>query len=429
MNYNEVLDFMYKSLPMYQRVGQAAYKANLDNTNILDHHFESPHKNYRCIHIAGTNGKGSFSHSLASILQEAGYKVGLYTSPHLLDYRERIRVNGEKISENYVTDFINNNYQLLTDLKPSFFEMSVALAFKYFYDEKVEIAVVEVGMGGKLDSTNIIKPDLSIITNIGLDHIQFLGDTIESIAEQKAGIIKKTIPVVISETNEITKKVFVKIAKQNNSEIYFADADIKTQIIKYSESYNTFKIQYDNVVEELNFDLLGKYQEKNLQGILKSVDLLKRKGYLISDSALRRGLLNVKKNTSLRGRWEFINTQPLTICDIGHNYDGLYSVINQLTSLQYNKLHVVLGFANDKDIEHVLPLFPVDAIYYFTQASVPRAYNSKELKAVATNFNLIGNDYETVKTAFEAAKKIAEKEDIIFIGGSAFVVADLLTCL
>lgn len=423
MNYQEAIDFMFNSLPMYQRVGKAAYKSNLDNTLALDEHFGHPHKTFKTIHVAGTNGKGSVSHSLAAILQSAGYKTGLYTSPHLVDYRERIRVNGEMISKDYVCEFINSNSAIIEKLKPSFFEMSVALAFKYFSDMKVDVAVIEVGMGGRLDSTNIITPELSVITNIGYDHTQFLGNTLPLIAGEKAGIIKPGIPVVIGETHPETKDVFAAKAKEQNSPITFADQT--TKVCKTATADNHKYAEYlINGTQKFKFDFFGEYQTKNLATILEAVTQLKKRGFVISDSNMSDALQNVKGLTGLHGRWEILAESPLTICDTGHNIDGLSYVTAQLKAINCHKLHIVLGFVNDKDVAHVMPLFPTNAQYYFTKADIPRAMSVEEVKAYGEKFGLNGKIYENVPKAYESAKKNASPDDTIFIGGSTFIVGD-----
>ena len=423
MNYQEAIDFMFSSLPMYQRVGKAAYKSNLDNTLALDEHFGHPHKAFKSIHVAGTNGKGSVSHSLAAILQKAGYKTGLYTSPHLVDYRERIRVDGEMISKDYVCNFIDDNKEIIGELKPSFFEMSVALAFNYFRDMKVDVAVVEVGMGGRLDSTNIIKPELSVITNIGLDHTQFLGNTLALIAGEKAGIIKPGIPVVIGETHPETKDVFIAKAKELNSPIYFADQNVSVCKTKVADNYQYAEYAVEGEIT-YKFDLFGEYQTKNLATILQAVKLAQNAGFEISDKNISDALENVKALTGLHGRWECLSQKPLTMCDTGHNYDGLKYVTAQLKALKCSKLHIVMGFVNDKDVERVMPLFPKDAQYYFTQAEIPRAMAATEVKAYGEKFGLSGNVYKNVPEAYAAAMKDATADDAIFIGGSTFIVGD-----
>ncbi len=408
MSYDEVLEFMFNSLPMYQRIGEAAYKADLITTEKLDEHFKQPHRAFKTVHVAGTNGKGSVSHSIASVFQEAGYKTGLYTSPHLIDYRERIRVNGEMISKEFVTDFINENIELFIELKPSFFEMSVALAFEYFRFCKVDVAIIEVGMGGRLDSTNIITPELSIITNIGFDHTQFLGNTLDKIANEKAGIIKQNIPLVIGETQAETTDVFIDKAKEKNSKIIFADQN---------------KIETNN---EFEFALTGDYQKKNLQTIISSIKTLKEIGFKINNKDIIVGLKNIVLNTGFRGRWEITEQNPLTICDTGHNKEGLIYTIKQLKELNKSKIRFVLGFVNDKNVEDVVTLFPKNAEYYFAKASVPRAMDENLLKEIAEKFQLKGNSYPSVMLAYKQALADADTEDVIFIGGSTFVVADYL---
>lgn len=422
MNYEQVLNFIYNSLPMYQRVGKAAYKANLDNTISLDNYFGNPHRKFKTIHVAGTNGKGSVSHSIASVLQEAGYKTGLYTSPHLIDYRERIRINGEMISKGFVCDFINSNKEIIEELTPSFFEMSVAMAFDYFRKENIDVAVIEVGLGGRLDSTNIITPDLSVITNIGLDHTQFLGNTVEKIAVEKAGIIKPNTPIIIGETQEKIKQIFIDKAKENNSEIIFADNSY--QILKADNK--DYTIKSESGIREIEFDLLGKYQQKNLPTILASSDKLIELGYNISKDNITAGLRSVVSNTHLRGRWEILKKEPFVVCDTGHNTEGLTHTIEQIKSHSSSKLHIVLGFVNDKNVEDVLALFPTDAEYYFTQASVPRAMDKDLLIEIAKKLELKGKSYPDVLTAYNEALKNADNNDLIFIGGSTFVVGDLL---
>jgi dihydrofolate synthase / folylpolyglutamate synthase len=430
MNYEEVIEFMFNSLPMYQRIGQAAYKADLKNTLLLDEHTGNPHKEFKTIHVAGTNGKGSVSHSIASILQEAGYKTGLYTSPHLIDYRERIRVDGQMIDKDYVCNFINSNKSIIDEIQPSFFEMSVALAFCYFRDCNVDVAVVEVGMGGRLDSTNIITPELSVITNIGLDHTQFLGDSLEKIAAEKAGIIKSDVPVVVGEKHSQTENVFKSIANELNSEISFASDRFESQIKDACEGFSTFQIiDSDKNHFEIEFGLSGKYQEKNLATILETVQQLRAKAFKITDESLRLGLKNLVKNTSLRGRWEILQKNPLVICDTGHNKEGLEYTMKQLSSLKFERLRIILGFVNDKNVDSVLGMFPKDAEYYFTRASIPRALDENILKEKAEIAELKGEKYQDVPSAYGSALKKSGPNDLIFVGGSTFIVADLLASI
>ncbi|MDD3686017.1 MAG: bifunctional folylpolyglutamate synthase/dihydrofolate synthase, partial [Bacteroidales bacterium] len=414
MNYEEVIEFMFNSLPMYQRIGQAAYKADLKNTFLLDDYTGNPHKEFKAIHVAGTNGKGSVSHSVASVLQEAGYKTGLYSSPHLIDYRERIRVDGQMIDKEYVCNFINRNKGIIDEIKPSFFEMSVALAFCYFRDCKVDVAVVEVGMGGRLDSTNIILPELSVITNIGLDHTQFLGDSLEKIAAEKAGIIKMGVPVVIGEKHTQTENVFKAFAKENNAEIVFASEQFQTQITNSHEGFSSFLVRDSNNNSfEIEFGLSGKYQEKNLATILETIQQLRAKGFKITDESLCLGLKNLVKNTSLRGRWEILHKNPLVICDTGHNKEGLEYTIDQLSKLMYEKLRIILGFVNDKNVDSVLALFPKDAEYYFTRASIPRALDENILKEKAEKAGLKGDIFPDVPSAYRSALRNSAENDLI----------------
>lgn len=430
MEYKEVINFLFSQLPMYQRDGKAAYKANLDNTIALDKHFNHPHKNFKSIHIAGTNGKGSVSHILASVLQEQGYKVGLYTSPHLKDFRERIKINGEMISEKAVVDFVKNNKEIIKELTPSFFEITVAMAFDYFSNEKIDYAVIEVGMGGRLDSTNIISPELSIITNIGFDHTQFLGDTLEKIAIEKAGIIKENTSVIIGETQVETKEIFLIKAGEKNSSIYFADEyfNIEYALID-KDNKQVFNVRnYKNqiVYEKLKIDLLGLYQKKNTITALKALEILSEKYIAISLSSIYKGFENVVSNTGLMGRWQCLGNNPLIICDTAHNKEGLSYVLSQLKNIAYKELHIVLGTVDDKNVDEILKLFPKDASYYFTRASIPRALDQNILFEKAKNAGLQGHVFNTVKSAYTSAKKNAGSNDMIFIGGSTFIVAEVV---
>ncbi|MCL2416988.1 MAG: bifunctional folylpolyglutamate synthase/dihydrofolate synthase [Bacteroidales bacterium] len=404
--YQSTLDYLFSQLPMYQRIGASAYKPNLDNTIKLLTELGNPETKFKSIHVAGTNGKGSTSHMLASVFQAAGYKTGLYTSPHLKDFRERVKINGICIPEQNVVDFVEENRALFEVIKPSFFEMTVALAFDYFAKEQVDIAIVEVGMGGRLDSTNVITPLLSVITNIGMDHMQFLGNTIEKIAAEKAGIIKPETPVIIGETNEKTAPVFLEIAKQNHSEISFADQHI--------------------FLENVTCDLLGIYQEKNIQTALAAIFRVKNLFPNLSEEAIREGLANVVKNTGLLGRWQIIGEKPLIVCDTGHNEDGIKQILQQLSQTPYRRLHTVFGAVNDKDITTILSLLPKDAVYYFCKPNLPRALNEKDLQQQAQKFGLLGDAFPTVAEALEAAKKSADSDDLIFVGGSTFVVAEVV---
>ncbi|WP_430812100.1 MULTISPECIES: bifunctional folylpolyglutamate synthase/dihydrofolate synthase [unclassified Carboxylicivirga] len=429
MTYKETLNFLFAQLPMYQRIGQAAYKADLSTTLALDQYFDHPHKQYKTIHVAGTNGKGSVSHCLASVLQTAGYKVGLYTSPHLRDFRERIRINGAMIPEQKVTAFVDKHQEIITRLQPSFFEMSVAMAFDYFRDENIDVAVVEVGMGGRLDSTNIITPELSVITNIGKDHTAFLGDSLGQIAAEKGGIIKNEVPLVVGQTQTETCKVFKAIAKERGTSILFADEQYKvstaTLALDDRQVFQIFKGQ-DVAYVDLKLDLLGNYQSKNIVTVLSSIDQLRRKEFDIKQDHVYQGLNNVVKNTGLLGRWQYLGYNPRIICDTGHNKDGIRMLVEQLLNTPHQKLHIVLGMVNDKDHEAVLKLLPQNAKYYFTKAAIPRSLAENQLKTMAATAGLIGDAYPNVNKAIEAAKKNATPNDLIFIGGSTFIVADAL---
>ncbi|VXB19173.1 bifunctional folylpolyglutamate synthase/dihydrofolate synthase [Maribacter litoralis] len=403
MTYKETLDWMFAQLPMYQNKGKIAFNSKLDGIISFANHLGNPHQNFKSIHVAGTNGKGSSSHLLASVLQEAGYKVGLYTSPHLKDFRERIRINGKKISKNWVVAFVENNRSFFEMHQLSFFEMTVGMAFSYFDKEKVDIAVIEVGLGGRLDSTNIITPEVSLITNIGLDHTDILGDTIPKIAWEKAGIIKPNTPVVISEFSEETAPVFNDVAAELNSEIIFAD----------KKSYKTYQI-----------GLLGSYQKRNIKGVLGVLNLLK--DFKIEEQHKIDGFKRVVENTGLMGRWQKIGEQPLIICDTAHNKDGLSYVLEQVKAQDFEKLHIVLGVVKDKDISEILPLFPKNATYYFCKPKIFRGMDENVLAKLFYDFNYKGNVYQSVNKAFNAAKKQAKKNDLIYVGGSNFVVAEIL---
>lgn len=419
---------MFSSLPMFHRVGNEAYKATLDNTLALDSYFNHPHKKFKTIHIAGTNGKGSVSHMLAAVLQEAGYKTGLYTSPHLKDFRERIKINGLMISENSVTDFISQNKPFLEELKPSFFEMTVALAFDYFAKENIDVAVVEVGLGGRLDSTNIISPELSVITNISFDHTDLLGDTLAKIAAEKAGIIKKSIPVLIGEIQEETKSVFVETAKNKNTPLYFAEENITAKSVScglFQQSFTVFRKE-EIIYENISIDLTGSYQIKNIVTVLSAIEILIEKGYSIEKNIIFAGLKNAAAKTGLMGRWQVLGENPLIVCDTGHNEAGMKQVAKQISSINYKKLHIIIGVVNDKDIDSMLSQLPRDAIYYFTKAKIPRALDEQILTHKAAVFNLIGNAFLSVNEAFLNAKKQASENDLIFIGGSTFIVAEVL---
>lgn len=429
MNYHQTLDYLFSQLPMYQRIGQAAYKEGLDNTMALDAYFEHPHLSFRTIHVAGTNGKGSTSHALAAILQSAGYKTGLYTSPHLVDFRERIRVDGVMIAEQKVVDFVAQHSRVLDELRPSFFEMSVAMAFDYYRAQSVDVAVIEVGMGGRLDSTNIITPDLSVITNIGLDHTAFLGGSLAAIAGEKGGIIKPGVQVVVGERHAETEAVFVEMARQRHSPILFAQdcyrLDWAAQTMDRKQIFNMTGPDGARWIN-LAMSLQGHYQRKNILTILTAVDQLVKRGYHIDEKAVRTGLSDVQGLTGLMGRWQEIGHHPLMVVDTGHNEHGVRELVEQIANTAYDKLHIVWGMVNDKDPKAVLQLLPKDATFYFTRASIPRSLDPVELIRHASLAGLEGESYPTVLEAMEAAKKNAGVNDLIFIGGSTFVVADAL---
>ena len=406
MNYQETVNWMFQQLPMYQHQGASAYKKDLTNTILLASHLQNPENNFKSIHVAGTNGKGSTSHMLSSILQEAGYKVGLYTSPHLKDFRERIKINNTEIEEDYVCQFIEKNRLFFEENDLSFFEMTVGLAFEYFTNKKVDIAIIEVGMGGRLDSTNIITPLISVITNIGLDHTQFLGTTLPEIAFEKAGIIKSKTPVVVGEYVAETKNVFIKKALESESTIYFAS---------------------DLVDETYPSALLGDYQKHNKKTVLQTIKVLQiQNEYKISDKNIKDGFLNVLKNTNLQGRWQQILDNPKVICDTAHNKEGLKIVLNQVSKEKFQSLHFVLGFVNDKDLKEILPLFPQNAKYYFCKPNILRGLDAEILYNEAKAFGLTGNIYSSISEAYQSALKNAGNDDFIYIGGSTFVVAEIL---
>jgi len=406
MNYQETINWMFNQLPMYQQQGASAYKKDLTNTILLANHLGNPEQQLKCIHVAGTNGKGSTSHLLASVLQEAGYKVGLYTSPHLKDFRERIKINGTEISEDFICDFVAKNKDFFEENELSFFEMTVGLAFEYFAKEQTDINIIEVGMGGRLDSTNIITPLLSIITNIGLDHTQFLGNTFESIAFEKAGIIKNDIPAIIGEYTPETKAVFLAKAKETNSDIYFAS---------------------DLISETLPSNLLGDYQVHNKKTVQQAIKVLTELSkFKVSTQNIENGFINVIQNTGLQGRWQQLNENPKVICDTAHNSHGLKIVLNQIQKEDFDKLHIVIGVVNDKDLDEILPLFPKKATYYYCKPNIPRGLNAELLYKKGIDFGLIGKVYNSVSNAYHEALKNAHKNDFIYIGGSTFVVAEVL---
>lgn len=402
MTYEEVVKWMFAQLPMYQRQGKSAFKKDLTNILMLSEHLGRPENKFKTIHVGGTNGKGSTSHMIASVLQEAGYKVGLYTSPHLKNFTERIRINGKEIDKNEVVEFIIENRAFLEKQKLSFFEMTVGMAFNYFAKEEVDIAVIEVGLGGRLDSTNIITPEVSVITNIGLDHTQFLGETLPEIAFEKAGIIKKGVPVVIGERQEEVEQVFVKKAQECDSEIMFA-------------SDNTAKFETD---------LLGVYQKNNVKTAVEAIRQLK--GFSVSKEDVRKGLLNVVSNTNLKGRWQVLQENPKVVCDTAHNKEGLKYTLEQLKKENYKTLHIVLGVVSDKKLEEILPLFPKNATYYFCKPDIPRGMEVESLKKICEQYGLVGRSFSSVKEAYISSLETSVVEDVIYVGGSTFVVAEVL---
>lgn len=480
MDYKETLNYLYDSVPMFQQIGSKAYKEGLENTFALDEHLGHPHREFRSIHVAGTNGKGSCSHTLAAILQSAGYRVGLYTSPHLIDFRERIRINGEPIPESVVVRFVEEHRSFFEPLQPSFFELTTAMAFRYFADQKVDVAIIEVGMGGRLDCTNIIRPELCIITNISMDHTQYLGDTIEKIAAEKAGIMKEGIPVIIGEVTEQTRPVFLQKAAEVGAPIECAEdhamiqgltdknsllekqrvekldeafdkcglliqeaeitlsneaylkattqRNLCTRLLKeYNKGFTAIGWIYD--VEDypkLEGQLGGAYQIKNTETVLHALKKLQALGYRIDEKSVRNGFEQVCELTGLMGRWQKLNEHPLLICDTGHNVSGITDVLALFSQLKYKRLNIVIGMVNDKDIGGILELLPREATYYFTKATVKRALPEKELKNLAREYGLRGNSYPSVVAAVKAAKNKSLPEDFIFVGGSSFVVADLL---
>ncbi|MFB6318683.1 bifunctional folylpolyglutamate synthase/dihydrofolate synthase [Saccharicrinis sp. FJH54] len=424
MNYNETLQYLFNSLPMYQRVGKAAYKANLDNTLKMDACFGHPHNDFKTIHVAGTNGKGTVSHILAAVFQKHGYKTGLYTSPHLFDFRERIKINGEPVSQDVVIDFVAEHKTLFEKLQPSFFEMTVAMAFKVFQEEKVDIAIIETGMGGRLDSTNIISPMVSVITNIGYDHTQFLGSTLEAIAGEKAGIIKPGIPVIIGESQVETEHVFRAKASETGSAIMFADKNFNAEIIDRTPFTQTIKIGEEIYVT----DLTGVYQRKNINTALFTLEQLKITCKL-NIELIKSALLTVKTSTGLRGRWDVISEEPTVICETSHNEAGIREMVQQLQFFGSRHIHIITGMVNDKDPNAILPLLPPAASYYFTKAHIERAMPEADLKNHAQRFALHGETYPKVDEAIEAAKRVAEPDDVIIITGSIFLIADALQYL
>ena len=433
MTYQETIDYLFTSAPLFQNVGGSAYKEGLYNTYKLDEHFGHPHQKYKTIHVAGTNGKGSCSHTLAAILQASGLKVGLFTSPHLVDFRERIRVNGKMVDEQYVIDFVEHHRRFFEPLHPSFFELTTAMAFRYFADQEVDVAVVEVGLGGRLDCTNIIMPEVCVITNISFDHVAYLVNTMAKIASEKAGIIKEGVPVVIGEVVDETRPVFEQKAKEMNAPIFFAEEENEVLEYRLNEeegiTYQTINYSF------LQGELGGFCQVKNTATILCAVSRLRERGFVLTDEHIRQGFAHVCEMTGLMGRWQTLQENPRVVCDTGHNIGGFEWIVRQLesVSLKINnvqgRLHIVFGMVNDKDISGVLSIMPQEATYYFCQANVKRAMPHEEIAQMASVYGLGGESYPTVQEAYEAALRNAQERDCIYVGGSSFVVADLLTYL
>jgi dihydrofolate synthase/folylpolyglutamate synthase len=428
MNYQETIQYIYNRMPLFQVVGSSAYKPGLDSMKSFDEYLGHPHQSFATIHVAGTNGKGSVSHTLASVLQSAGYKVGLFTSPHLRDFRERVRVNGEMMSQQFVIDFVKKYQNVFDVLYPSFFEVNVAMAFDYFRQQQIDVAVVEVGLGGRLDSTNIITPKLSIITNISLDHTAILGDTVELIAGEKAGIIKPGVPVVIGEADQPgVRQVFINKAHQEGAPIFFVDEQIKTEGV--TQQIGTDRMPYQHFVLNgfaLNTPLLGLYQQKNIPTAYLAVLQLRRLGFHLTDEAVSDGFSRTLSQTHLLGRWQKIGDSPLTICDTGHNEAGITYIVQQLRQTPHRTLRIVYGVMKDKDIAHILPLLPREAVYYFTRAAISRSLPQDELKKRAEAVGLKGNAYPSIAEALAAARGDSAPEDLLFVGGSTYVVAEIL---
>ena len=427
MTYLQTIEYLFSRLPMFSRIGAAAFKKDLTNTITLCKHLGDPHQKFKSIHVAGTNGKGSVSHMLAAILQTAGYKVGLYTSPHLKDFRERIKINGEEVKEEFVIAFTDNMKPLIEEIEPSFFEITVAMAFDYFAKQKVDIAVIEVGLGGRFDSTNIITPELSVITNIGWDHMNILGDTLEKIAFEKAGIIKQNTPVVIGEFLPETKTVFEKIATEKDATIYYAKENRNVLSWEWKKHELIVEVEEKGKTDHKKYqlDLPGLYQSKNLLTVLESCSVLKELNYDLNETDIRNGLQKTKKLTGLHGRWEIIHDHPIIILDVGHNEDGIKQITQQLELTTYHELHIIIGLVKDKEVEKVLSLLPHAAQYYFTRAQIPRALPADVLKAKAAEQNLNGESYPDVNTALKTAIARSHKDDLILVCGSVFLVGEV----
>lgn len=427
MTYKETLDYLYRALPMFSRIGGAAIKKDITNTRILCERIGNPQRSFKSVHVAGTNGKGSVSHMLAAVLQKAGYTVGLYTSPHLKDFRERIKVKGAMVTEEFVTGFTGRMLTHIEEIQPSFFEITVAMAFEYFALNRVDIAVIETGLGGRLDSTNIIIPEISVITNIGLDHMDILGDSLEKIAGEKAGIIKEKVPVVIGETHKDTKKVFITTAREKQAPIVFADAQRYADDWRYSAEGLSMEIvnSHSNEKQMYLTDLGGLYQSKNIITVLSALELLKQQGWILKDEAIAAGLKQVKKLTGLHGRWEVVHHHPTIVLDVGHNEDGIRQVCNQLEMMDYHHLHIIMGMVKDKDVSKVLKLLPREASYYFTRAQIPRAMPEEQLMGLAAANGLQGNCFGNVNAALQQALQHCNKNDLIVVCGSVFVVGEV----
>lgn len=426
MNYSETIDYLYHKLPLFSRVGSAAFKKDLTNTRILCEYLGNPQHQFKSVHVGGTNGKGSVSHMLASVFQSSGYTTGLYTSPHLYDFRERIRVNGQVTDEDYVISFVEKIKPVIEDIQPSFFEITVAMAFDYFAQKKVEMAIVEVGLGGRLDSTNIITPELSVITNIGWDHMNMLGNSLEEIAAEKAGIIKEGVPVIIGERKKETDPVFLEQSIKKNSPIAFAEDQYNLISQEWKNNHTIITVKKEGQgVRSFELDLPGVYQQKNLLTVLNALDILQKDGYQITDAAIHEGLKNVRQLTGLMGRWEILRERPMVILEVAHNKDGMEQMLQHLKLLSFDKLHMVIGMVKDKDAAQVLSLLPRDARYYFTQAQIPRALPAKELKEKAANFSLTGKVYRDVNEALHEALHNVSMDDLIIVCGSIFLVAEV----
>jgi dihydrofolate synthase / folylpolyglutamate synthase len=425
MNYQQTIHYLYNTLPMFSRMGSAAFKKDLTNTLLLCQGLGNPHQKFKSIHVAGTNGKGSVSHMLAAIFQTAGYKTGLYTSPHLYDFRERIKINGIMCDEDFVIDFVERIKPAIKEIQPSFFEITVVMAFEFFVQQKVDIAIIEVGLGGRLDSTNVITPELSVITNIGWDHMNLLGNTLEEIAFEKAGIIKENIPVVIGEKKEETAKVFRDIASQKHAPIFFAEENFTVKGYQLlNDSIQISVTDQTSSIKDYRLDLAGIYQTKNILSVLQVVELLKE--WNLSQQHIQTALKKVKQLTGLHGRWEVIHKAPLVVLEVAHNKDGIDQMLQHLQNIQFNNLRIVIGVVKDKDVEAFLKLLPKGASYYFTQAHIPRALDAQTLQQKALAFSLNGDYYSDVNTAIQQALSNSAKDDLIMVCGSIFLVAEVI---